>query len=410
MAHRTSWSVFGVAFSAGVAVTVIQFSVPPIMAVLQTEYNATYSQSGLLMSLFALATLMSAIPGGMLIQRYGERSVGLLGLIVILAGLAIVYYASQFPLLLVGRIIQGIGFGIVSVAAPSAIGKFTAPEQMSVAMGIWSTWVPVGSLIMFLAAPSLVLALQMDTFWLLLMALIVLESVLYAIWIPKSARGKPDTAHVSKGWVKQELKNGHAWWIAGAFASFTFAFFSFNTWISAYLVQSGVLPLVQASWIPAIVALFTAVSNMGSGWLLAKFGNKLIIFLLPTLIMTLIWPVFLEHRLALMYVSAVLLGAVSGFVPTFVFAAGPLYARRKETIGIVMSIVILGENAGILVGPEVFGFLRDATGQFTASFWILSAASLFSVIASIRIRKTGVFLTNRNLNGNVNNGELKTSG
>jgi MFS family permease len=200
---------------------------------------------------------------------------------------------------------------------------------------------------------------------------------------------------LSRDWVRQELKNSHAWWIGGAFTSFTFAFFAFNTWIAAYLVQSDVLPLVQASWIPAIVAFFTAASNMGSGWLLAKFGNRLVIFLLPTLIMTLIWPLFLEHHLALLYASAIVLGAVSGFVPTFVFAAGPLYATRKETIGIVMSIVILGENAGILIGPEVFGLLRDLTGQFTASFWIMSAASLFSIAASIRIWRTGVFSPGR---------------
>ena len=62
-----------------------------------------------------------------------------------------------------------------------------------------------------------------------------------------------------------------------------------------------------------------------------------------------------------------------------------------------MSIIIIGENVGILIGPEVFGFLREWTGHFTTSFWVLSIASLMMIFASLKIWRTGVFETKSNM-------------
>ena len=62
------------------------------------------------------------------------------------------------------------------------------------------------------------------------------------------------------------------------------------------------------------------------------------------------------------------MGLFSGFMPTIIFASAPLLAKKKETIGIAMSIVIIGENVGILIGPEVFGFLREWTDQICGEF------------------------------------------
>ena len=40
-----------------------------------------------------------------------------------------------------------------------------------------------------------------------------------------------------------EIKNKNIWWAALAFASFTFAFFSFNTWITTYLTETTSMSL-----------------------------------------------------------------------------------------------------------------------------------------------------------------------
>ena len=133
------------------------------------------------------------------------------------------------------------------------------------------------------------------------------------------------------------------------------------------------------------------ISNVYSGFLLNKLGNHLGIFVVPAVIFMVAWPLFNSNSLIMFFSIAVVLGLMAGFTPTIVFAAAPLLAKRKETIGIAMSIIIIGENMGVLIGPEVFGILREWTGDYTAGFWSLSVASIFMLISCIQIWRSGAF-------------------
>ena len=403
---NSSWMVLWAAFSAGVVATLVQFSIPPILPLMKDQYGLTYTDSALLMSLFALATLLSAVPGGFVVQRHGVRKIGLLGIGIMFMGVLTCLLANSYSIILLGRIIEGIGFGLVSVAAPSAIGQFVAPRMMNIAMGIWSTWIPVGSLMMFLFAPKLVLNYKTDVFWILLMFVIGLCFLFYALVIPKLVLEKSTSPQLKKDVLLSEFKNKNIWWAALAFTSFTFAFFSFNTWISTYLTETTSMSLTVATLIPSMVALLTMMSNLFSGVLLNKLGNHLYVFLLPPLIFVLAWPFFTNSSLAILYGTAAIMGLFSGFMPTIIFASAPFLAKRKETIGIAMSIIIIGENVGILIGPEVFGLLREWTGHFTTSFWVLSIASLMMMVASLKIWRTGVFETKSNMKLKVKGNDL----
>jgi MFS family permease len=381
------------AFSAGVLATFVQFSIPPILPLLKNQYQVTYTNSALLMSLFALATVLSAVPGGFIVQKYGVRRIGLLGLGLLFIGIIPCYFANSFSTILLGRLIEGIGFGLVSVAAPSAIGQFVPPKMMSVAMGIWSTWIPVGSLIMFLSAPKLVLTFSANVYWILLLVILAAGFIFYARIIPKHTKDASQdiTIKPNKEIILAEIKNKNVWWAAVAFTSFTFAFFSFNTWITTYLTETTSMNLAIVALIPSLVALLTAGSNLYSGFLLKKLGNHLLVFIVPALFFIFVWPVFTANSLVILYGNAIILGLFGGFIPTIVFASAPLFAKSKGSIGIAMSIVIIGENVGVLVGPEVFGLLRQSTGDFTAGFWSLSIAGILMMIASIQIWRSGVF-------------------
>ena len=83
-----------------------------------------------------------------------------------------------------------------------------------------------------------------------------------------------------------------------------------------------------------------------------KLGNHLVVFLVPALFFIVVSPVFTSSSLIMLVGNAVILGLFSGFTPTIIFASAPLLAKRKESIGIAMSIVIIGENVGVLIGPK----------------------------------------------------------
>ena len=137
---------------------------------------------------------------------------------------------------------------------------------------------------MFLFAPKLVLNYKSDVLWIFLMIVIGLCFLFYALVIPKLVLEKSTSPQLKKDVLLSEIKNKNIWWAALAFTSFTFAFFSFNTWISTYLTETTSMSLTVATLIPSMVALLTMMSNLFSGVLLNKLGNHLYVFLLPPLI------------------------------------------------------------------------------------------------------------------------------
>jgi len=384
--ERKYWNILWAAFIVGVTATLVQFSIPPILPILQAKYDTTYAAGALLMALFALTTLLTAVSGGFFVHRFGERAIGIYGILTLIVGVVLNFFAVHFIILLIARIIQGIGFGLVSVAAPSAIGKFIPQEKMSVAMGIWSTWIPLGSLIMFLFAPTIVSTFNISTYWVIIIIILLISVLFYGKIIPRNSERtnaeEEASTTVEKPSPLLEVKNGQIWAVALAFASFTFALFSFNTWASTYLVESANMSLVNAALVPSIISFFMIGSNLYGGVLLDRFPGNVFVFVLPPLLLALTWPLFLFDSHAVLYIAAALIGAVGGVTPTIIFASAPKLAVRPETIGIAMSIVIIGENAGILIGPEVFGFLRDITGGFQMSIWTLFFANLVTMCAS----------------------------
>ncbi|MEH7237677.1 MFS transporter [Bacillus sp. JJ1562] len=391
--QKSNWGILWVAFIAGVVATFVQFSIPPVLPLIQSTYNVSYTGSASLMSLFALMTLLSAVFGGFIVQRFGVRIIGLLGLGILFGGVVCILFADSFAFILFSRLLQGLGFGLVSVAAPSAIGQFITPKMMSIAMGIWSTWIPLGSFIMFLLAPVIVTSFPIHVYWISILVILFLSLFLYGKFIPglrieRMLTSKEEVPRLPKEAIKEELKNRHVWTAATAFAGFTFMLFSFNTWISTYLVETSSMSLIDAAIIPSIIAIIMVASNLYAGFLLKKFNHHLILFFLPPLLMALLWPMFLLNSIEWYYINAVILGLVGGFLPTIVFASAPLLATRKETIGIAMSIVIIGENTGILIGPEIFGFVREITGQYIIPFWILLVVGIVTAIATIYLHRS----------------------
>jgi MFS family permease len=155
---QTAW-VVAVCYGVGVAGTMDEFSVPPVTSVFQMHMRVPAVSADFLMSLFALATLLTALPAGTLVRRFGEKLPTMARLALYAAGALLVsrgYFDSNFPILLGAHFVSDVGFGLISVAAPAAISQEVAPENLPVAMGVWATWVSLVSVVMFVLAPRLI--------------------------------------------------------------------------------------------------------------------------------------------------------------------------------------------------------------------------------------------------------------
>jgi MFS family permease len=154
-----AWTILVVAYIAGVAAPLNQFKVSPVMPVLMETFNISISTAGWLMSVFAVTGFLLAIPAGIILQKLGLKTTGLLAMGFLVVGSVLGAISSSAGLMMFSRVIEGVGMGLIAVVAPAAIAMWFPREKQGTPMGIWATWVPVGSIIMFILAPAMASAM-----------------------------------------------------------------------------------------------------------------------------------------------------------------------------------------------------------------------------------------------------------
>jgi MFS family permease len=122
-------------------------SVPPVLSLILTELQLSHAQGGLLMSLFALPGIVISIPVGILADRYSQKIIGLASLSLMLIGVAVFASGDSMAILGLGRVISGIGAMTLGVVVPQLLAQWFMGREMGTAMGIFSTAMPVGTIL-----------------------------------------------------------------------------------------------------------------------------------------------------------------------------------------------------------------------------------------------------------------------
>ena len=71
--NKKAWLVFVVVYIASVVIPMCQFKVPPVMQLLINDLNINLATAGLLMSIFAIAGIILAVPAAVLLQKLGDK-------------------------------------------------------------------------------------------------------------------------------------------------------------------------------------------------------------------------------------------------------------------------------------------------------------------------------------------------
>jgi len=108
MSKKLLWPIYGLFLVAGIA----QAAIVPLLPRLSSQYGLSPSETGLLLALPGLATLAVSVPAGVAADRLGARRCTVLaGAVLCVACVA--EAAPSLALLLVGRALFGVAYGVV---------------------------------------------------------------------------------------------------------------------------------------------------------------------------------------------------------------------------------------------------------------------------------------------------------
>jgi MFS family permease len=329
------------------------------------------------MSVFALTGLTLAIPVGFIFQKLGYRISGLLAVGSVIVGASMGAVSTGTGMMLISRLIEGLGMSFMTVVAPAVIAIWFAADERGMPMGIWATWVPLGSTVTFVVAPLLVVRWNWQAVWWFGCLFAVVGWLLYYFFIktaPVQFVGTGSLARPERVMGRDllpVLRNRDLWLISFLFCCFNLAFIAFVTWTPTFLNAIRGTSLARASLLMSFLTMFTLVSLPISGWISDRAGSRKLVCVTPMILLMILWPLtfFVGEGGFLPLVIA--MGLVGGFVPTGVFSAGVEAVGDERLAGMAMAIIQVGQNAGMLMGPLAFGWIVEAAGGWQIAFWML---------------------------------------
>ena len=183
---KYAWTILAVVFFLSIVLPMQWFSCPPLRMNIFEAYaleGAARANFGLLMSYLSIAALVAAVAAGPLANKIGHKLVLIIASVLLIASCAIAAVSgTDFNVLLASRVVTGAGVGLAAVTASSVIAIWFPGKTRATAMAVWSTWVPVGMLIVYNAGPVIAGVGGVHLVWWIVCALAVIALVLIAVF------------------------------------------------------------------------------------------------------------------------------------------------------------------------------------------------------------------------------------
>ncbi|HUE25289.1 MAG TPA: MFS transporter [Solirubrobacteraceae bacterium] len=334
--------------------TLITVALPSVAHGLHVSNGST----AIVLSAYFAAYALTLLPGGSLVDRFDARRLALLGLGVFAVGAAAGAVAPTIAVLVVSRVIQGVGAGLVSPAALAGAVSGFPPERRGSALGIWGASAGVSNLLGPVLGGILTVAFGWRADWWALVPLAVLAGIGIVRMVPPTVHGEDAGNPVLNGTVVA----------ASSVAALTFAVMIGSFYLAEQYLQRGAgFSALGASAVLVIVALLVGVGAPIAGRLVDQYGERLPAvagFLAAALgfLVLGIPGVSLDSVVTILPMIPIGLGLGLLFVPT---SRAALNATPLASHGRTSALLSIGRLLGAAIGA---GFAGAAlAGGVTAS-------------------------------------------
>jgi len=381
---KRRWVILGVASLSCLAFAITMQSVPPILSLVMAEFQLNYAQGGLLMSLFALPGIAISIPAGMLADRYGQKTIGIISFALMIVGTAIFASGSSLPVLVLGRVVAGAGALTMLVLAPQLLAQWFAGREMGIAMGVVNTALPLGTILSlnFLSLLAENMGWRASA-W--ISTAVPLIALLVFIFLFAPAPGTSQiTRPKGESFFKSIRLTGISIWIVGiAWLLFNAAVISMFTFTPEFLQGAG-LTIASAGFVTSALMWPSIALSPVVGYVIDRIDRKRAIIAIGGLglaVFIVMIPTATSWILALM----VIIGVAQVLIPAPIFALITEVTSPKR-MGLGFGIFNTCLNLGVVAGPVAVGAVKDVTGSYQASYALMAGFAFLILLAMVALR------------------------
>lgn len=370
---RYRWVVFALSYLLMFAFPFPLQSVPPLLDLIRSEVYFNNAKTGFLMGTYGIPGLFMPLAAAALAMRYDRKKVVISGLVAITAGLVLFALGQSYWLLVIGRLICGIGGKVVLSLAPLFVITAFDSRNLGAVIGLFNTAVPIGSIVALNAFGYSGRHLG----WRMSIAVAAAGFALLTAVIAGVLRLPPRTPEEGSGWGLMKLERSVVCLcvLNLLINAVTMAYITFSP---HYFEGAGVSGST-ANFLASLVILEMAILGPAVGFVTDRIGRRRQVLVLSSVVVAVSFALFAAADIP-PYVPVVLLGIGASAVPVVVF---PLLRTviSAERMSFAIAALIIASNIGGTVGPMFMGSLLDIGGYPTA-FLSLAAASLLIIPAA----------------------------
>ena len=181
---KNPWFRFLILQCCAVTVSVSQLKVSAVMEQVAQGFSISMGAAAGLMSFFTVADIVLAIPGAALMERMGAKRLLLLLMAYLFAGNAVGAVAGAYPLLMAGRLLEGVAYAMIIMVGIDLINTWFPHGGAGTATGIFNTFAAVGNFITLNGALMVVKRWNVRMLWWIGAALAAVDLILVLAFIP----------------------------------------------------------------------------------------------------------------------------------------------------------------------------------------------------------------------------------
>ncbi len=384
--------------AAGVAAALHVGKLPPALPALRESLGITLLEAGFLISLVQLAGMGLGLAVGLAADGVGLKRTMVAGLGIVSAASLLGAAAQDATTLLLLRALEGLGFLLTSVPAPSLIRQLVPLSRMNAMLGFWGAYMPLGTAMALLVGPLAIASSGWRSWWLLLGLL----SLAMAVWL---VRALPVPGKAPRGTMKA-VEEAAARWPRRLGATLSspgpwLVALSFAMYSGQWLAVIGFLPSIytQAGLTASVVGLATALAaavniagNVASGRLLQCGVKPQRLLYLGYSVMGIcgllafapVWGGLPSAVTAWLRYGAILLfSMIGGVIPGTLFSLAVRLAPGARTVSTTVGWVQQWSAFGQFAGPPVVAWVATRAGGWQWS-WLVTGGCAVAGLASAR--------------------------
>ena len=362
--------ILGFLFLAAIANGIAMYKIIPIVGPIMAAFNIGEGPIGILVSSTTWMSVVVAVPLGYFIRKVTPKWSLLAMYCLMIIGGAIGLVAPNFTVLIIGRLIDGIGLLTIIVIAFSLAANLFPTKGRVVATSLITFGAIFGQVINLNIQGSLDGWKGLYTFVLIVhVVLAVLTLIGFSGKVEIS--GRTEARKPTKEETRRVYRSSNLWFISIAEGCFMLGIVTLGTYVPTYLSLRGI-PLEKANSLYGIAGMIGLVVVASIGFVSDKLKTKrklAIVAFFGSII-----PLYLMMKLPIEYIMiyVVLIGIFPRPVSPATNASMPDVVENKSDVPIGNSLKEVITKACMILGTIAIGYMIQYAG-YDATIYAMMA-------------------------------------